>query len=387
VIKRNIKTLSGESTIDAFLCDVESIGFRLAEFALKNAVDAMDVTEITVQKWVKKSSHKQQQHWQEDFFRILYEQIDNFTRQEIPLPRWFNTQYESIFLEDSVLDAKSIRSAEQAEAEQFKIALVNALGFLPLPQQQAFLLCYWVGFDMATIARMLNEAPIMVGNRCSSAWLGLHDALRPKITEPESETNLLEQIRETLNELVVDVSYVQQYQLRHIRLQALKQLQPKPIFRWMITTGVMALCLFTFWSLQVPQQIPMEIEFYSEEKSSDESLLAWKESWGLLDDMDFYLWLHHQQKIPVKQPLTEMPLSTKVRISKRNFEQWSTLSSERKGALKQAFKIFSDLPVIEQEALRNTRHAYMRLSVEKQKSIRDEWMALTEAYRESFRLQ
>jgi DNA-directed RNA polymerase specialized sigma24 family protein len=373
------KNTDGVQAIDEFLANIEAEAFRIAELATKNTVDAMDIVELAVKRWVKHDSHKPDNQWLFLFYKTLFTAIADFERKEIPSNRWFNPRNEIVCLQDIDPTDKSIRSAAAAEKAEFNKALIGVLGHLPLPQQQAFFLCQWQGFSAEQVARMLSEAPLIIVNRLNSALMGLQEALSG--FNEEGDAGLNEKIMAALKESAADISYAQQYQLRHIRLQALKQKQPKPIVKWVLPTALMALCLFVFWWLQLPQQTPAKTAFYSSESLTANEPQAWQESVDLLDNFEFYAWLSLQdggavevEAAPVNPAYSWSNLSAKEKeIARERFAQWEELTLERKALLRNEFAMFNWFNPAFQRTLRKVEADYAKLPSEQQEFLRSEW--------------
>lgn len=392
-MNKKIKNTAGIQAIDDFLVDIENGAFRVAELATKNTVDAMDIVELAVRLWVKKCSHKPDNLWLFLFYKTLYSSIADFERKKIPVNRWFISRHEAVCLQDIDPTEKSYRSAAAAERAEFNKTLIEVLGHLPLPQQQAFLLCEWQGFTVEQVARMLSEAPLIISNRLASALMGLQEALGP--LNKDEDVSLTDSIIAALEESAADISYVQQYQLRHSRLQALKQKQAKPIIKWVVASGLMAVCLFVFWWLQLPQQSQEKAAFYSAESLMANELQAWQEDAGLLEDIEFVAWLHVQQKRENEPGLAVMPaeyhwlkLSASEREKARQkFAQWNDLALEHKALLRNQFIMFNRFEPYFQQALREAYANFANLPVEEQQLLRLHWQESSSDVKDSIRAE
>lgn len=253
-MNKPVKHSPGIEAVDSFLIAVEGKAFRMAELATKNTVDAMDVLELAVRHWVRKSATIAQEEWRSQFFIMLCKVIADFERREISRRRRYNPRHESICLEDVVSSDKGVSMMEAGQARLDK-EMVTAISHLALPQLQVLLMNAWLGFGHEQIARLSGEPAPIIESRFRSAVMGLHEAFVEDNVEGASEMAdeaLLSALRRVLNDSARNVSYAHQYQLRQIRLRALKLLQPRPILSWILVTGLMGLCLFVFWWLNLP---------------------------------------------------------------------------------------------------------------------------------------
>ena len=242
--------------LDTFLASIETKAFRMAELATRNTVDAMDVLEFATRQWVKKAALSSEEEWKGQFFAVLCKTINDFERSDISLKRRFNLRNETVCLQDVEPSDRDLSETEAFQAEQAKLSqeVIGAISHLALPQQQVLLMNVWLGFDDHQIARLLDEPPLIISNRFKSAIKGLHEAffeddMASAKTMTDEQVELF--VHHLLDESAQDVSYAQQYQLRQIRLYALRQLHPQPIFKWIVVIGLMGFCLFVFWWLSM----------------------------------------------------------------------------------------------------------------------------------------
>jgi RNA polymerase sigma-70 factor (ECF subfamily) len=149
--------------MDRFLAGVERRALRIAEFAVGNRDDALDLVQDAMIGLVRNYSGRPECEWGALFHRILQSRIRDFYRRSRvrnQLYAWFGKGgKEGAVSADPVGDMADPVDArpEDALAGRSAIAeLERALQALPLRQQQAFLLRSWEGLDVAATARAMG---------------------------------------------------------------------------------------------------------------------------------------------------------------------------------------------------------------------------------------
>lgn len=161
-------------SMNHFLADIEGRAFRMAKIATKNRDDALEIVQDTMMKLVQKYSNHHSSEWKALFYRILNTRILDWHRRQSVRNRfrswldWHNDEDED---QEDLLEqqAGNVSHAPdiKLQDEQFMKGLNDALGALPLRQQQAFLLRVWEGFD-------INEAASIM--QCSASSVKTHYA-------------------------------------------------------------------------------------------------------------------------------------------------------------------------------------------------------------------
>jgi RNA polymerase sigma-70 factor (ECF subfamily) len=155
------------SKLDSFLASVEKPAFRIAEIALRNPDDAMDIVQDTMIKLVEKYAHKPVSELRPLFYRILQSRIaDHYRRVALRkrIFKWMGTGSESD--NEPQEAATEPYGPPDVLAEQMTWEnLVAGLRALPLRQQQVFLLRTWQGLSVAETARIM---------RCSAGSVKTH---------------------------------------------------------------------------------------------------------------------------------------------------------------------------------------------------------------------
>jgi RNA polymerase sigma-70 factor (ECF subfamily) len=159
-------TGSGATTLDkiaqlnSFLAQVERRALRIAELAVHQREEALDLVQESMLKLAEKYAARPEEQWAPLFYRILQSRIRDWYRRQNSRGRVFaavsayfgDTEDDPLHrVEDSAPDP-----ARQLELEQAAPALLEALGRLPLRQQQVFLLRAWEGLDVQQTATAMN---------------------------------------------------------------------------------------------------------------------------------------------------------------------------------------------------------------------------------------
>lgn len=146
--------------MDHFLASVERRALRMAELAVGNRDDALDLVQDAMLGLVRKYSHKSEDEWGALFYRILQSRIRDWYRRSKVRYRvfgWLSHRHNA----DEENDHDPLQQAADPAApepsrlvgnDQSMATLERALQSLPLRQQQAFLLRSWEGLDVAATA-------------------------------------------------------------------------------------------------------------------------------------------------------------------------------------------------------------------------------------------
>ena len=150
-------------SMNQFLADIEVRAFRMAQIATGNRDDALEIVQDTMMKLVQKYSHHHATEWKALFYSILNTRILDWHRRQSVRNRfrswlnWHDSEDDESedFLEQqagNISDAPDIKLQDG----QFMEALNQALGKLPLRQQQAFLLRVWEGLNIDEAASIMQ---------------------------------------------------------------------------------------------------------------------------------------------------------------------------------------------------------------------------------------
>ncbi len=195
----------GESALDSdramhdFLQNVEKRALKIAELAVSNRDDAMEIVQDAMLGLVKRYRSKPSDQWKPLFYRILHSRINDFYRRRAVRQRvmsfmpgggshTFDT--ESTEREEPIERASAGERENPSNALQREInnkAMLAAIAELPLRQQQAFMLRAWEGLSVADTACSMHCSEGSVKTHYSRALSALRTALTD-IAEPPFES-------------------------------------------------------------------------------------------------------------------------------------------------------------------------------------------------------
>ena len=172
------------ATIEAFLASVERRAWRVAEIALHDPDEALDVVQDAMLRLVRHYSGKPADEWPPLFWGILRRRITDIQRRRTVRNRvmvWIghgkNEDGEDLPAWDAPdlgPDPPRALAARQAHA-----AMSKAIRSLPRRQQQAFLLRVLEGLDVADTAKAMGCSDGSVKTHLSRAM----DALRTQLED------------------------------------------------------------------------------------------------------------------------------------------------------------------------------------------------------------
>ncbi len=142
--------------MERFLASVERRALRIAEVAVGNRDDAMDLVQDAMFGLVKKYSHKPEAQWGALFYRILQNRIRDWYRRTQSSRRlfgWFSRKWDDDG--DPVQqspDTETLQPDRVVNQEQTMHRIEQLMKALPLRQQQAFLLRAWEGLSVTETA-------------------------------------------------------------------------------------------------------------------------------------------------------------------------------------------------------------------------------------------
>ena len=185
--KRNeARILDKRQALDRFLAGVEKRAFRMADLAVGNPDQAMDIVQDAMLSLVKNYSHKNEADWGPLFHRILQSKIRDWYRRSRTRNSVIGWLYPAS--EDNgndtadpiqqAADHVSLPPDSNANNEQLMSVTLNAIRQLPLRQQQAFLLRAWEGLDVKETAKAMGCSQGSVKTHYSRASKTLKRTLR-----------------------------------------------------------------------------------------------------------------------------------------------------------------------------------------------------------------
>jgi RNA polymerase sigma-70 factor, ECF subfamily len=155
--------LDAARELERFLKDVERRAFRMAEIALRNADDALDVVQEAMIQLAQAYGHRPPEEWKPLFYRILQNRIHDWQRRRRTRSKviaWWTGGIadEDDDSPDPIENAASLEAgpSRRLENDEAMVALEGALHTLPARQQQAFLLRSFEGLDVAETATAMG---------------------------------------------------------------------------------------------------------------------------------------------------------------------------------------------------------------------------------------
>lgn len=171
--------------LDRFLRTVERRALRMAQLAVGDVDDALELVQDSMLGFVRSYAAKPEAEWPPLYWRVLDSRIQDHHRRQTVRRRWrvfFRADADS---EDSadvlaeVADPVAAGPLDHSAGGEAARAIDAALRALPDRQRQAFLLRVWEGFDVAGTAAVMG---------CSEGSVKTHlframDALRKRLED------------------------------------------------------------------------------------------------------------------------------------------------------------------------------------------------------------
>jgi RNA polymerase sigma-70 factor, ECF subfamily len=170
--------------LEKFLAEVERRAFRIAQIALRDADDALDVVQDAMLKLTRSYASRPSAEWRPLFYRILENGIRDLQRRRTVRKRimtWLPGSKEDPDFEapdplENVADSGLAipETLMQAQAMQ---RLEESLRALPARQREAFMLRNFEGMDVAETARAMDCSEGSVKTHYSRAVHALREQL------------------------------------------------------------------------------------------------------------------------------------------------------------------------------------------------------------------
>lgn len=176
--------MSVDAELDRFLASVERRAFRMAELALHDVDDALDVVQEAMFALARRYARRPPAEWPPLFWRILSRRITDVHRARSRSRRLFGFLPMREDPEEDAPDPVAQAPADVATTPDAMLSshdvserIVEALRQLPLRQQQAFLLRSREGLSVAETAAAMGCAEGSVKVHLSRALARLRDLL------------------------------------------------------------------------------------------------------------------------------------------------------------------------------------------------------------------
>jgi len=154
--------LDSTRELEGFLKDVERRAFGIAQIALRNADDALDVVQESMIQLAQSYASRPAAEWKPLFYRILQNRIRDWQRRRRTRSRVFAWWTGGVAEDDAAADPIDTAASTDAgpdqrlEQSEAMAVLEVALRALPARQQQAFLLRTVEGLDVAATAAAMG---------------------------------------------------------------------------------------------------------------------------------------------------------------------------------------------------------------------------------------
>lgn len=160
------ETSHDSQNLATFLRSVERRAFRMAQVAVGNHDDALDIVQEAMTKLVQLYSDKAWDDWRPLFYRILHSRINDFHRRRVVQNRfrtWVDKLRPGGTTEETAADpyeyvaaAADSQPVQQLESQERLLQLERAVRQLPPRQREAFMLRCWEGLSTEQAAAAMK---------------------------------------------------------------------------------------------------------------------------------------------------------------------------------------------------------------------------------------
>ncbi len=171
------------ASLDEFLASVEKRAYRMAWFACKNEDEALELVQDAMMTLVDKYANKRSSDWPPLFHRILQNKINDRHRRFIvrsKVMHFFGVDENSSQIVESTAAPESENPYVQLQERLGISAIEEAIGKLPIRQQQTFLLRAWQGLDTRETANAMGISTGSVKTHYSRAIVSLRSLLEDR---------------------------------------------------------------------------------------------------------------------------------------------------------------------------------------------------------------
>lgn len=176
-------TLQGERQLNEFLAGVERRALRIAEIAVRDRDEALDLVQDAMIRLVRNYATRPCDDWSPLFYRILQNGIRDWHRRRKVRNRvmvWFGRAAASENDYDVVAEAADVHGRapdEELQTRETLGRLESAIRSLPARQREAFMLRTFEGLDVAGTATAMGCSEGSVKTHYSRAVHALRDRL------------------------------------------------------------------------------------------------------------------------------------------------------------------------------------------------------------------
>lgn len=170
--------------LDSFLASIEQRAFRMANYAVKNQDDALDIVQDAMFKLTQRYAEKDSSEWPPLFYRILHNRINDHHRSSKTRNKWLHwfEQFSPAGDDDSAatqefVDEDGRDGEELLQIDQSMDTLNDAIVDMPPRQREAFLMRCWEGLSTRETATAMGCSEGSVKTHYSRALKFLKSAL------------------------------------------------------------------------------------------------------------------------------------------------------------------------------------------------------------------
>jgi RNA polymerase sigma-70 factor (ECF subfamily) len=183
--EQSIRTdaLQNEQRLNRFIADVERRALRIAEIAVRDRDDALDIVQDAMIKLARNYMHRPEEEWTPLFYRILQNGVRDWHRRQAVRNRvmgWFgrsNDDDQDYDVIGQAADPVGRTPDEQLQNREAMNGLEVAVGRLPARQREAFMLRTFEGLDVAGTATAMGCSQGSVKTHYSRAVHALREML------------------------------------------------------------------------------------------------------------------------------------------------------------------------------------------------------------------
>ena len=177
------RPLQREQELNRFFAGVEKRALRIAEIAIRDRDEALDLVQDAMLKLASKYAHKNSQEWAPLFYRILQNGVRDYHRRgkvRNKVMGWFGGAFSDDGDYDVIAaapDPKGRTPEEHLQNDEAMQTLERAVAALPDRQREAFMLRTFEGLDVADTAVAMGVSAGSVKTHYFRAVHSLRDSL------------------------------------------------------------------------------------------------------------------------------------------------------------------------------------------------------------------
>lgn len=178
-----VRALQKESQLNEFLAEVERRALRIAEIAVRDRDEALDLVQDSMIKLVRNYAERSKEEWAPLFYRILQNGVRDWHRRQAVRNRvmvWFGRKPSGDNDHDPIAaapDPGGRAPDEELQNSEAMQSLEVAVHELPARQREAFMLRTFEGLDVAGTAVAMGCSQGSVKTHYSRAIHSLRERL------------------------------------------------------------------------------------------------------------------------------------------------------------------------------------------------------------------